>query len=93
MSAVSSDPGSSYDKPNIALAAGGWLQLTAGYYPATAISLATLIGDNQYILPNASGYSSVLRVGYTAYDDQGNLLQGSLATYTGIYEETTPGGS
>ena len=87
MSAVSSDPGSTYDKPNIALASGQWLKLTAGYYPNTAISLATLIGDNQYILPNASGSSSVLRVGYTAYDDQGNLLNGSLATYTGIYEE------
>lgn len=95
ISAVASEPSSSTytNRPNVALAAGGWLQMTAGYYPATAISLATLIGDDSDILPNASGYSSVLRVGFTAYDDQGRLLQGSLATYTGIYEETTPGGS
>ena len=95
ISSEASEPDSNIytNRPNIALAANGWLQMTAGYYPATAISLATLIGDDNNILPYASGYSSVLRTGYTAYDDQGRLLQGSLATYTGIYEETTPGGS
>ena len=90
ISAQASEPSSSVytNRPNVALAAGGWLQLTAGYYPATAISLATLIGDDTNILPAASGFSSVLRTGYTAYDDQGNLLQGSLETYQGYYEVT-----
>ena len=90
ISAVSTDPGNGFteldDDDGVVIAAGGWLKITAGYYQASKISLATLIGDDTHILPNVSGYSSVLRVGYTAYDDDGALLAGSLATYNGEYE-------
>ena len=89
MSASASDPGTGYaENTTVVLQSEGWLKMTAGYYGATKIQLATLIGDNADILPNISGESNVLLAGYKAYDDHGRLLSGSIGTYTGSYEVT-----
>lgn len=89
ITAVSSDPGSSYTEKTasdgVAISSGGWLKINAGYFGNTKISLATLIGDDQSILPVSSGQSSALRSGYTAYDDAGHLVSGTIVDYDGSY--------
>lgn len=93
MSAVTSEPSSTDfpTRPSITIASGGWLQMTAGYYPATAISLATLVPDAANI--PYSTQSPYILSGKTAYDVNGALITGGIGTYGGLYEETTPGGS
>lgn len=93
MSAVGSEPSSTDfpNRPSITIASGGWLQMTAGYYPATAISLATLVPDVADI--PYSTQSPFILYGKTAYDVNGALITGGIGTYGGLYEETTPGGS
>ena len=59
--------------------ANGYLYISAGYYPNTQISLATLIPDDSS-LPNA-GNGHILS-GYEAYDTNGNKLKGTIATIT-----------
>lgn len=82
ISAVSTDPGSSYtNNTSLVLESGGWLRLTAGYYSATRISLATLVPDGS----NIKGHSEYLLVGKTAYDNDGTLVTGTIETYKGEY--------
>ena len=59
--------------------ANGYLYISAGFYPNTQISLATLIPDDSS-LPNA-GTGHILS-GYEAYDTNGNKLKGTIATIT-----------
>lgn len=90
ISAVASDPGSSYSENTTAvIAAGGWLKLTAGYYPATKISLATLIKDDASLPNGVASYSAGMLLGVTAYDNNGTLVTGNIATYQGDYTYTT----
>ena len=93
MSAVGSEPSASTykNRPSITLASGGWLQMTAGYYPATAISLATLVPDSATKPEGAASYAAGLLQGFQLYDENGVLVAGTIGTYSGIYEETTPG--
>lgn len=59
--------------------ANGYLYISAGYYPNTQISLATLIPDDSS-LPNA-GNGHILS-GYEAYDTNGNKLKGTIKKIT-----------
>ena len=59
--------------------ANGYLYISAGYYPNTQISLATLIPDDSS-LPNA-GNEHILS-GYEAYDINGDKLKGTIAKIT-----------
>lgn len=78
----SSDPGSSYIENTTAVVpSGGWLTLTAGYYSATKISLATLVPNGS----NVAGHADYLLAGKTAYDNDGVLVTGSIQTYDGTY--------
>ena len=80
--AVATDPGSSYtNNTSVVLESGGWLKLDAGYYAATRISLATLVPDGS----NVQGHADYLLAGKTAYDNDGNLVTGTIATYLGEY--------
>ena len=82
ISAVASDPGSGYtNNTSLVLESGGWLRLTAGYYSATRISLATLVPDGS----NVKGHAEYLLEGKTAYDNDGTLVTGTIATYQGEY--------
>jgi hypothetical protein len=90
ISAVASDPGTGYtENTSVVIAAGGWLQMTAGYYGATKISLATLIKDDAGLPNGVASYSDGMLNGVTAYDNNGTLVSGSIATYTGEYTITT----
>ena len=85
ISAVASDPGTGYtENTSVVIASGGWLKLTAGYYGATKISLATLVPDAANI-SNVSGYSDAMLAGTTAYDVDGALVTGNIETYDGSY--------
>ena len=63
--------------------------MTAGYYDATKISLATLIKDDASHPNGVASYSAGMLAGVTAYDNDGTLVSGSIATYTGEYTITT----
>ena len=88
MSAVATDPGSSYtNKTDIIIPSGGWLKLTAGYYPNTRISLATLV-PNEATIVVVSGKSKWIHPSYTAYDNNGALIAGDMDIYDGTVEIT-----
>lgn len=74
-----SDPGSGYT-PNTtaAISSGGWLKLDEGYYAATKISLATLIGDNIDDISPTTAADYMLE-GHRAYDVEGNVLLGQIS--------------
>lgn len=76
------DPGNGYTENTTAiLTEGGWLQLTAGYYPATKISTATLVPDGTDI----TGHADYILYGHVALDEDGALITGSIQTYDGSY--------
>lgn len=81
--AVTADPGTGYTeiKNNVSISSGGWLQIGAGYYANSKISLATLIADNA-TAGLAAGY---ILNGYKAYDNTGALITGSILTYEGAF--------
>lgn len=80
--AVATDPGNSYtNNTSVVLESGGWLKLDAGYYAATRISLATLVPNGS----NIQGHADYLLEGKTAYDNNGILVTGTIATYQGEY--------
>lgn len=58
----------------------GWLLIGEGYYPATKLSLDTLIGgkSDSASLTNAS----YLLTGYSAYDDNGKKITGTMAKWS-----------
>lgn len=86
ISAVASDPGSTYtNKTDIIIPSGGWLKLTAGYYGNTRISLATLVPDSATLVV-VSGKSKWLHPNYTAYDNDGSLIAGDMDIYDGTIE-------
>ena len=63
------------------LISGSYLFIDGGYIGPTKISLARLV-------PDASGTNapaSYILEGYTAYDNDGTLIVGTLQTYTGAY--------
>ena len=67
-----------------ALISGDYLYINAGYAPASKISLAKLV-------PDASGDNApaaYILSGYTAYDNDGTLIVGTMATYDGTYTIT-----
>ena len=76
------DPGTSYTAntdaviPSDSENGPGYLTLTAGYYPATKISLSTLVPDDANI-GDTKGVSTIL-TGTTVYDKAGNLLTGTM---------------
>lgn len=85
ITAVATDPGSSYtNNTSLVLAEGGWLKMTAGYYPATRISLATLVPDGTDI----KGHNEYLLAGHSAYDNDGVKVSGNIQTYEGSYSLT-----
>ena len=59
--------------------ANGYLYISAGYYPNTQISLATLIPDDSSLTNAGNGH---ILSGYEAYDTNGNKLKGTIATIT-----------
>lgn len=67
-----------------ALVSGDFLYINAGYTPAVKISLAKLV-------PDASGDNApanYILAGYTAYDNTGALIVGTMQTYDGSYTIT-----
>ena len=80
------DPGTGYTANTTAVVpSGGYLTLTAGYYAATKISLATLVPNGS----NVAGHADYLLEGKTAYDNNGVLVTGNIATYQGDYTYST----
>lgn len=80
LSAAASDPGTSYtEDTTTAISTGGYLKLDEGYYPATKISLGTLIGDDIDSVTSTTASSSMLS-GFRAYDKDGNVLVGNIAS-------------
>lgn len=80
------DPGEGYsENTETVVPSGGYLTLTAGYYAATKISLATLVPNGS----NVAGHADYLLAGKTAYDNNGILVTGNIGTYTGTYTITT----
>ena len=65
-----------------ALISGDFLYINEGYTPNVKISLARLVPDATGV--NAS--SAYILNGYTAYNNNGALIVGSIQTYTGAYE-------
>lgn len=59
--------------------ANGYLYISAGYYPNTQISLATLIPDDSSLSNAGNGH---ILNGFEAYDTNGNKLVGTIATIT-----------
>ena len=86
ISGVSSDPGSGYTANTTSVPSGGWLKLTAGYYPATKISLASLVPDASAVTGLSANY---ILSGHSAYNNDGTLINGSIQTYQGAYEVVT----
>ena len=85
LSAVASDPGTSFtNNTALVLAENGWLKMTAGYYNATKISLATLVPNGS----DVKGHAEYILEGHSAYDNDGVLVSGNITTYTGYYEVT-----
>lgn len=81
------DPGAGYTaNTTAAISSGGWLKLDAGYYDATKISLATLIGDDIDDITTTTAANYMLS-GHRAYDKDGNVLLGNItdnsSTFTG----------
>lgn len=79
---AASDPGTDYtENTTAAVSSGGYLTLSEGYYSATKISLATLIGDDIGEVTTTTASDSMLS-GFRAYDKDGNVLLGNIATKT-----------
>lgn len=66
------------------LISGDYLYINPGYTPAQKISLARLVPD----APGTNAAAAYILEGYTAYDNDGTLIVGTLATYTGAYTIT-----
>lgn len=77
---ATTDPGTSYtENTSAAVSSGGYLKIDEGYYPATKISLGTLIGDDIASVTSTTASSSMLS-GFRAYDKDGNVLVGNIAS-------------
>ena len=63
------------------LISGDYLYINAGYTPAKKISLARLVPDAS----DENAPANYILAGYTAYDNDGQLLVGTMATYDGTY--------
>ena len=61
----------------------GYLYIEEGYYADSRISLARLVPDQATITP-ATGADYILS-GQSAYDNDGNLIVGTIPTYDGSY--------
>ena len=84
ISVSNTDPGASYTANTTAVVpSGGYLVISAGYYEATKISLATLV-PNEASLIASTGADYILQ-GSTAYDKNGALITGTIGTYDGTY--------
>jgi hypothetical protein len=87
VSTTNTDPGNSYTANTSAIVpSGGYLLIPAGYHNATKISLATLVPDTT---SNTAAAVSHILQGYKAFDKDGTLLTGTIATYDGTYTYTT----
>ena len=85
ISAVDSDPTDiTNENTDLVIASGGWLKMTAGYYPAMKVSLATLVPNGS----NIAGHANYLLTGYQAYDNTGALVTGGMGIYDGTYTVT-----
>ena len=67
-----------------ALISGSYLFINAGYTDNLKISLAKLVPDGS----DVKGHSEYILTGHTAYDDDGELVTGSIPTYAGAYTVT-----
>lgn len=86
ISTSTTDPGNTHTANTTAVVpSGGYLLLSAGYYSATKISLATLVPNGS----NVAGHADYLLAGKTAYDNNGVLVTGNIATYQGDYTYST----
>ena len=65
-----------------ALISGSYLFINAGYAPNAKISLAKLVPDAS----GANAQAQYILLGYTAYDNDGQLITGTIPTYAGDYE-------
>jgi hypothetical protein len=82
ISTSTTDPGNTHTANTTAVVpSGGYLLLSAGYYSATKISLATLVPNGS----NVAGHADYLLEGKTAYDNNGVLVTGNIPTYQGDY--------
>lgn len=83
ISTTSTNPSSGYTENTTAIVpSNGYLLLSAGYYNATKISLATLVPDTT---SNTAAAVSHILAGYKAFDKDGKLLTGTIPTYDGSY--------
>ena len=71
-----------YANDTTTVPANGYLYISAGYYPNTQISLASLIPDDS-TYTNAT--SDKILDQFEAYDSDGNKLVGTITTYSGSY--------
>ena len=67
------------------LSSGGYLYITKGYTDNLRISLAKLVPD----AVGANAIEEYILSGYTAYNNNGELITGNIATYTGAYTTIT----
>lgn len=67
---------------NTSVPSGGYLYLAAGYYGNTEISLDSILGGSA---DTAATTDAHILQGYAAYDVDGQLLTGTIATYDGSY--------
>lgn len=67
-----------------ALISGDYLYINAGYTPASKISLAKLVPD----ATDTNAAANYILENYTAYDNDGTLIVGTMATYAGTYTVT-----
>lgn len=63
------------------LAQGDYLYITGGWTDDLKISLAKLVPDGS----NIKGHADAILQGYTAYDNDGVLVTGTIQTYAGAY--------
>lgn len=63
------------------LASGDYLYIGAGWTDAVKISLAKLVPDGS----NIHGHADAILQGYTAYDNDGALVTGTIQTWDGDY--------
>lgn len=65
-----------------ALISGSYLFINEGYTPNVKISLAKLVPDAS----GANASANYILNGYTAYNNDGELITGNILTYSGSYE-------
>lgn len=63
------------------LVSGDYLYINEGWTDNVKISLAKLVPDGS----DVKGHSEYILSGHSAYDDDGNLVAGSIQTYDGTY--------